>query len=209
MPLLVAPAMNREMWAHPATQRNLVQIAQDGAQVLGVGHGEQACGEVGEGRMREPAALVADLAATIGPRRLAGHRVLVSAGPTFEDIDPVRFLGNRSSGRMGFAVAEAAAAAGAEVTLVAGPYRSSSLRPGGAVNRTVRVTSPAASGVGGRGVRSSIPVTSSRCATGRTSRCAADSTTTRSSPGWSPTTTAPEGSARSRASVVSSSVAGS
>lgn len=122
-PLAVAPAMNRLMWANPATQANLALLRQRGVAVFGPDAGDQACGEVGEGRMREPAALVADLAATLGPRRLAGHRVLVSAGPTFEDIDPVRFLGNRSSGRMGFAVAEAAAAAGAEVTLVAGPVK--------------------------------------------------------------------------------------
>lgn len=122
-PIAVAPAMNRLMWANAATQANLALLRQRGVAVLGPETGEQACGEVGEGRMREPAALVADLAALMVPKRLAGHRVLVSAGPTYEDIDPVRFLGNRSSGRMGFAVAEAAAAAGAEVTLVAGPVK--------------------------------------------------------------------------------------
>jgi phosphopantothenoylcysteine decarboxylase/phosphopantothenate--cysteine ligase len=138
-PLAVAPAMNRLMWANPATQANLALLRQRGVAVFGPDAGDQACGEVGEGRMREPAALVADLAGVpaaaggcgerpsdataTAPRRLAGCRVLVSAGPTFEDIDPVRFLGNRSSGRMGFAVAEAAAAAGAEVTLVAGPVK--------------------------------------------------------------------------------------
>ena len=122
-PIAVAPAMNRLMWANAATQANLALLRQRGVAVLGPEAGEQACGEVGEGRMREPAALVADLAALLVPKRLAGHRVLVSAGPTYEDIDPVRFLGNRSSGRMGFAVAEAAAAAGAEVTLVAGPVK--------------------------------------------------------------------------------------
>lgn len=126
-PLAVAPAMNRVMWANPATQANVATLRQRGVAVYGPGAGEQACGETGEGRMREPTELVADLAAAITdaatPKRLAGHRVLVSAGPTFEDIDPVRFVGNRSSGRMGFAVAEAAVRAGAEVTLVAGPVK--------------------------------------------------------------------------------------
>ncbi len=126
-PIAVAPAMNRVMWAHPATQANMAVLAQRGVLVFGPASGEQACGELGEGRMREPTDLVADLAAFISAAgavgRLAGCRVLVSAGPTYEDIDPVRFLGNRSSGRMGFAIAEAAARAGAEVTLVAGPVK--------------------------------------------------------------------------------------
>jgi len=120
-PLLVAPAMNREMWAHPATQRNLVQLAADGARVLGPGSGDQACGETGDGRMLEPAELLAEVVAFFQPKVLAGRRVLVTAGPTFEAIDPVRGLTNRSSGKMGFAIARAAAEAGAEVTLVAGP----------------------------------------------------------------------------------------
>ena len=120
-PLLVAPAMNREMWAHPATQRNVAQLRLDGAAVLGPGSGEQACGEVGDGRMLEPAELLDDLVAFFQPKLLAGQRVLVSAGPTFEPLDPVRGITNRSSGKMGFAVARAAAEAGAEVTLVAGP----------------------------------------------------------------------------------------
>ena len=120
-PLLVAPAMNREMWAHPATQRNFVQIAVDGARVLGPGSGDQACGETGDGRMLEPAELLAEVVAFFQPKVLAGRRVLVTAGPTFEAIDPVRGLTNRSSGKMGFAIARAAAEAGAEVTLVAGP----------------------------------------------------------------------------------------
>ena len=120
-PLLVAPAMNREMWAHPATQRNLVQLQRDGAALLGPGNGDQACGEVGDGRMLEPAELLADLIAFFQPKRLAGKRVLISAGPTFEPIDPVRGITNRSSGKMGFAIARAAAEAGAVVTLVAGP----------------------------------------------------------------------------------------
>jgi phosphopantothenoylcysteine decarboxylase/phosphopantothenate--cysteine ligase len=126
-PLAVAPAMNRVMWANAATQANVATLRQRGVAVFGPGVGEQACGETGEGRMREPTDLVADLTEALAeattPKRLSGRRVLVSAGPTFEDIDPVRFVGNRSSGRMGFAVAEAAARAGAEVTLVAGPVK--------------------------------------------------------------------------------------
>ncbi len=120
-PLLVAPAMNREMWAHPATQRNFAQLAADGATVLGPGSGDQACGEIGDGRMLEPAELLADVIAFFQPKVLAGRRVVVTAGPTFEPIDPVRGLTNRSSGKMGFAIARAAAEAGADVTLVAGP----------------------------------------------------------------------------------------
>ncbi len=119
--LLVAPAMNREMWAHPATRRNVAQLRLDGAAVLGPGSGDQACGEVGDGRMLEPAELLADLVAFLQPKALMGKRVLVNAGPTFEPIDPVRGLTNRSSGKMGFAIARAAAEAGASVTLVAGP----------------------------------------------------------------------------------------
>ena len=119
--LLLAPAMNREMWAHPATQRNLAQVERDGAVVLGVGHGDQACGETGDGRMLEPAELLEELLAFFTPKLLAGQRVLVTAGPTFEAIDPVRGVTNHSSGKMGFAIARAAREAGAEVTLVAGP----------------------------------------------------------------------------------------
>lgn len=121
VPLLVAPAMNREMWAHPATQRNLRQIALDGAHVLDVGSGEQACGEVGDGRMLEASELLEELIAFFQPKRLVGQRVLITAGPTYEAIDPVRGITNRSSGKMGFAIARAAREAGAEVTLVAGP----------------------------------------------------------------------------------------
>lgn len=120
-PLLLAPAMNREMWAHPATQRNFAQAAADGAQVLDVGQGEQACGECGDGRILEPEELIQDIAASLVPKRLAGHKVLITAGPTFEALDPVRGLTNHSSGKMGFAIAAAARAAGAQVTLVAGP----------------------------------------------------------------------------------------
>ncbi len=119
--LVVAPAMNREMWSHPATQRNVAQVVADGTLVLGPGSGDQACGEVGDGRMLEPADIVARLDAHFRPKLLVGGRVVVTAGPTFEPIDPVRGLTNRSSGKMGFAIARAAAEAGAEVTLVAGP----------------------------------------------------------------------------------------
>ncbi len=121
VPLLLAPAMNREMWAHPATQRNVVQLRADGATVWPVGQGEQACGESGDGRMLEPEQLLELLQAQFQPQCLAGQRVLVTAGPTFEAIDPVRGISNHSSGKMGFAIARAAREAGAEVRLVAGP----------------------------------------------------------------------------------------
>lgn len=121
VPLLIAPAMNREMWSHPATQRNMAQVAADGAHLLGPASGPQACGEVGEGRMLEPAELLQRLVAFFQPKVLSGKRVLVTAGPTFEAIDPVRGITNHSSGKMGFALAQAAAEAGAQVTLVAGP----------------------------------------------------------------------------------------
>ena len=120
-PLTLAPAMNRVMWAHPATQANLALLRARGVAILGPGAGGQACGETGEGRMLEPAELAEYLLAPAVAPLLAGRRVLVTAGPTYEDIDPVRFIGNRSSGRMGFALAEAAAAMGATVQLVAGP----------------------------------------------------------------------------------------
>jgi phosphopantothenoylcysteine decarboxylase / phosphopantothenate---cysteine ligase len=121
VPLLIAPAMNREMWSHPATQRNMVQLAADGAHMLGVGSGFQACGETGDGRMLEPLELLEDIVAFFQPKVLAGQQVLVTAGPTFEAIDPVRGITNLSSGKMGFAIARAAHEAGAQVTLVAGP----------------------------------------------------------------------------------------
>ncbi|UOB06738.1 bifunctional phosphopantothenoylcysteine decarboxylase/phosphopantothenate--cysteine ligase CoaBC [Diaphorobacter nitroreducens] len=121
VPLLLAPAMNREMWGHPATQRNLAQVARDGATVLGVGFGDQACGETGDGRMLEAAEILEELEAFFTPQLLTGQHVLVTAGPTFEAIDPVRGITNLSSGKMGFAIARAARAAGAQVTLVAGP----------------------------------------------------------------------------------------
>jgi phosphopantothenoylcysteine decarboxylase/phosphopantothenate--cysteine ligase len=120
-PLLVAPAMNVEMWTNPATQRNVQTLRADGIALAGPARGDQACGETGDGRMLEPAQLLAELIALFQPKRLAGKRVLLTAGPTFEPIDPVRGITNLSSGRMGFAVARAAWEAGAEVTLVAGP----------------------------------------------------------------------------------------
>jgi phosphopantothenoylcysteine decarboxylase/phosphopantothenate--cysteine ligase len=120
-PLAVAPAMNRTMWRQPATQANVARLREHGATVLEPGAGEQACGESGAGRMREPAALVDDVADLLGPRVLAGQRVLVTAGPTREALDPVRYLSNYSSGRMGYAIAAAAARAGATTTLVSGP----------------------------------------------------------------------------------------
>lgn len=120
-PLLVAPAMNREMWVHPATQRNVAQLQADGATILGPGEGDQACGEVGNGRMLEPHELLSELIAFFQPKVLAGKRVLITAGPTSEKIDPVRVITNRSSGKMGYAVARAAREAGAQVVLVSGP----------------------------------------------------------------------------------------
>jgi len=123
VPLLLAPAMNREMWAHPATQRNMEQLVRDGATILGVGSGFQACGETGDGRMLEPAELLEDITAFLQPKPLAGRRVVVTAGPTFEALDPIRGITNHSSGKMGFAIARAAREAGAHVTLVAGPVQ--------------------------------------------------------------------------------------
>jgi phosphopantothenoylcysteine decarboxylase/phosphopantothenate--cysteine ligase len=120
-PLLVAPAMNVQMWSNPATQRNVAQLAADGATILGPGSGELACLEYGDGRMLEAEELRAALHAFVQPKVLAGKRVVVTAGPTFEAIDPVRGITNLSSGKMGFALARAAADAGASVTLVAGP----------------------------------------------------------------------------------------
>lgn len=123
-PLTLAPAMNNRMWLHPATRANVALLCERGALLLGPDDGAQACGEFGPGRLLEPDAIVAALIAARPPARsgpLAGQRVLVSAGPTYEDLDPVRYLGNRSSGKMGFALAAAAAELGAEVTLIAGP----------------------------------------------------------------------------------------
>ena len=120
-PLLVAPAMNRQMWESPATRRNVAQLRADGVSILGPAHGEQACGEVGDGRMLEAAELYDDLYASLQAKPLAGKRVLLTAGPTFEALDPIRGLTNSSSGRMGFSLARACAEAGAEVTVIAGP----------------------------------------------------------------------------------------
>ncbi len=121
VPLLLAPAMNREMYAHPATQRNMAQLRCDGARILGVGSGDQACGETGDGRMLEPDELLEEIVAFFTPKVLVGQQVLITAGPTYEAIDPVRGITNLSSGKMGFALAQAAWRAGADVTLVAGP----------------------------------------------------------------------------------------
>jgi phosphopantothenoylcysteine decarboxylase/phosphopantothenate--cysteine ligase len=118
--LMVAPAMNVEMWENAATQRNLERLRDDGVQILGPAAGDQACGEVGLGRMLEPGEIFAEVAAVLGPKALSGTKVLVTAGPTYEPIDTVRGLTNQSSGKMGYAVAQAAAEAGAEVTLVSG-----------------------------------------------------------------------------------------
>jgi len=121
VPLIVAPAMNREMWSNPATQRNVAQLKADGIHVLDVGQGEQACGETGDGRMLEAEEILEDLQAFFTPQMLLGKSVLVTAGPTYEAIDPVRGITNLSSGKMGFAIARAARQAGADVTLIAGP----------------------------------------------------------------------------------------
>ncbi|HUW37346.1 MAG TPA: bifunctional phosphopantothenoylcysteine decarboxylase/phosphopantothenate--cysteine ligase CoaBC [Rhodocyclaceae bacterium] len=120
-PLLAAPAMNRQMWEQAPTRRNARQLIDDGVVLLGPDVGSQACGEVGPGRMLEPEAICEELAAFFQPKLLAGRRVLLTAGPTFEPIDPVRGLTNASSGKMGFALARACREAGAAVTLVAGP----------------------------------------------------------------------------------------
>ena len=128
VPLLIAPAMNREMWSHPATQRNVAQLRTDGSFVLDVGAGDQACGEQGDGRMLEPEEILEDLIAHFQAKVLQGRRVLITAGPTFEAMDPVRGISNLSSGKMGFAIARAAREAGAQVTLVAGPVALASPR---------------------------------------------------------------------------------
>jgi phosphopantothenoylcysteine decarboxylase/phosphopantothenate--cysteine ligase len=117
-PLYLAPAMNTQMWLHPATQANLAVLRARGVRLIGPASGEQACGDVGVGRMSEPAEILAQVA---GPRPWLEKKVLITAGPTFEDLDPVRFIGNRSSGKMGYAMAQAFAQAGAQVTLISGP----------------------------------------------------------------------------------------
>ena len=120
-PLVIAPAMNVEMWQNAATQRNVAKLREDGVAFAGPAAGDQACGEVGLGRMLEPAEIAAEIEAQLGPKALSGKRVLVTAGPTEEPVDPVRVLTNTSSGKMGYAVARAAHEAGAKVTLVSGP----------------------------------------------------------------------------------------
>lgn len=122
-PVLVAPAMNLRMWTHPATQRNLRVLKDDGVHVVGPDDGEMACGEFGPGRMAEPAAILAAIEALLAPagRPLAGRKVVITAGPTREPIDPVRYISNQSSGKQGYAIAAAAVALGAEVILVSGP----------------------------------------------------------------------------------------
>jgi phosphopantothenoylcysteine decarboxylase/phosphopantothenate--cysteine ligase len=120
-PLLIAPAMNRQMWENPATRRNVAMLQADGVTILGPAVGEQACGETGPGRMLEPGALCEAMLAFFTPKLLAGRKVLLTAGPTFEAIDPVRGITNSSSGKMGYALAAACARAGAEVVLVSGP----------------------------------------------------------------------------------------
>lgn len=121
LPLMVAPAMNVEMWQNPAMQRNVAQLRADGIGILGPDAGDQACGETGMGRMLEPEQLLEEVIASFQRKVLAGKRVLITAGPTFEPIDPVRGITNLSSGKMGFAIARAARECGADVTLIAGP----------------------------------------------------------------------------------------
>jgi phosphopantothenoylcysteine decarboxylase/phosphopantothenate--cysteine ligase len=120
-PLLLTPAMNKQMWEHAATQRSAQRLASDGVTLLGPASGFQACGEVGMGRMLEPTEITEQLIAFFQKKSLAGKRVLITAGPTFEAIDPVRGITNHSSGKMGFAIARAAVEAGAQVHLIAGP----------------------------------------------------------------------------------------
>lgn len=120
-PLALAPAMNNKMWSHPATGDNLNTLKQRGAVILGPASGDQACGETGEGRLLEPTEIISELANYLVPARLTGKTVVITAGPTHEPIDPVRFIGNRSSGKMGFALAQAAVEAGARVILISGP----------------------------------------------------------------------------------------
>lgn len=135
-PLLVAPAMNRQMWQNPATQRNIVRLQEDGLDILGPDDGVQACGEVGEGRMVEPETICEALISFMQPKVLAGKRVVMTAGPTYEPIDPVRGITNISSGKMGYALARACAHAGATVELVSGPVEMDA--PYGVVRVSVR-----------------------------------------------------------------------
>src|SRR5499427_5281021 len=146
-PLLVAPTMNVQMWNSAATQRNIAQLKADGVEVLGPGSGSQACGEVGDGRMIEPEEIMSALIAWAQPKLLSGKRVLLTAGPTFEAIDPVRGLTNLSSGKMGYALAQACVEAGAKVTLVSGP--TSLLTPAGARRIDTRSAADMATAVDG------------------------------------------------------------
>ncbi|MGL4231684.1 MAG: bifunctional phosphopantothenoylcysteine decarboxylase/phosphopantothenate--cysteine ligase CoaBC [Casimicrobium sp.] len=144
IPLIVAPAMNLQMWENPATQRNLAQLRADGIEIFGPGNGEQACGEVGDGRMLEPEQIMAAIEAWAQSKLLLGKRVLITAGPTQEAIDPVRVITNHSSGKMGYALAQACMEAGAHVTLVSGPTHLATpfwMTPG-SINR-INVTSAA------------------------------------------------------------------
>ena len=127
-PLLVAPAMNRQMWDNPATRRNMIALSADGITILGPTSGEQACGEIGDGRMLEPEEILEEIVAYFQPKRLNGKKILLTAGPTFEAIDPVRGITNLSSGKMGFAIARAAREAGGDVTLICGPVSQKSPR---------------------------------------------------------------------------------
>ncbi|MET3105518.1 phosphopantothenoylcysteine decarboxylase/phosphopantothenate--cysteine ligase [Oxalobacteraceae bacterium GrIS 1.18] len=136
VPLFIAPAMNVEMWQKPATQRNIKQLHDDGTHILGPASGDQACGETGMGRMLEPDQIIAELLAAFTTKSLAGKRVLITAGPTFEPIDPVRGLTNLSSGKMGYAIAQAAFEAGAIVQLISGPTALSN--PYGCVRHQVQ-----------------------------------------------------------------------
>lgn len=122
-PLAIAPAMNHVMWSSASTQQNLQQLVERGVHVFGPASGHQACGETGEGRMLEAGQLLQACAQLFSPGKLQGVKLMITAGPTFEPIDPVRYIGNRSSGKMGFALAEAAVEQGAQVTLVAGPVQ--------------------------------------------------------------------------------------
>ena len=144
-PLLVAPAMNRQMWSNAATQRNVAQLVADGIEILGPASGDQACGEIGDGRMLEPEEILAALYASAQPKLLAGKRVLLTAGPTIEAIDPVRAITNLSSGKMGFALAQACAEAGASVVVVSGPTAQTT--PAGVTRIDVRSASDMAAAV--------------------------------------------------------------
>ncbi|MEO8741394.1 MAG: bifunctional phosphopantothenoylcysteine decarboxylase/phosphopantothenate--cysteine ligase CoaBC [Casimicrobiaceae bacterium] len=143
--LLIAPAMNRQMWSSAPTQRNVAQVRADGVEVLGPGSGDQACGEIGDGRMLEAEEILAALSAWSQPKLLVGKRVLITAGPTMEAIDPVRAITNLSSGKMGFAMAQACAEAGAVVTMIAGP--SALATPAGVARENVRSAAEMATAV--------------------------------------------------------------